>query len=480
MNRKNLLNRLKLEIEDSLPDSNKLLNKVKSEKVEKDLKPVYEAINSNGTVAIKTKQNVMFISGIMVLTMLLFTLFLIFLPVLNKMLYPEKNIVTKFGIDINPSIDLMLDENDSVVVCLAKNKHAQLLIGDENFIGKNVNDVVERVVKLATMAGYIDPDVEPTEISNAVLISAINEDDSKQRKLLENAKDTIKNFYLTNQIYGVVLTEFDSKQELVDMVCSLEYDLTEEEQINLKNESVKNLNKRLCENYINLKRRFKNDFVLEELFCHISPINNTFNSKRTEAKIKLTEFEQKLNNFETSWKAETALCEDKVNYFETELVSLRNQLATAESLQEKAALQIEIARHEKFLLDAKEELEGREVNGLKFQEYKQLLNKQISQYKENINNFRSQCISQIEQELKIVKEKFNTLKGLMSSRKDELIKNNEAVLSEHFKNNGNYNDFYNSYLTWVNDLAIKVEKFRTEWSQNKTNWEHSFENYVKF
>ena len=480
MNRKNLLNRLKLEIEDSLPDSNKVLNKVKSKKVEKDLKPVYEAINSNGTVAIKTKQNVMFISGIMVLTMLLFTLFLIFLPVLNKMLYPEKNIVTKFGIDINPSIDLMLDENDSVVVCLAKNKHAQLLIGDENFIGKNVNDVVERVVTLATMAGYIDPDVEPTEISNAVLISAINEDDSKQRKLLESAKDIIKNFYLTNQIYGVVLTEFDSKQELVDMVCSLEYGLTEEEQVNLKNESVKNLNKRLCENYINLKRRFKSDFVLEELFCHISPINNTFNSKRTEAKIKLTEFEQKLNNFETSWKAETALCEDKVNYFETKLLSLRNQLATVENLQEKAALQIEIARHEKFLLDAKEELEGREVNGLKFQEYKQLLNKQINQYKENINNFRSQCLSQIEQELKIVKEKFNTLKGLMSSRKDELIKNNEAVLNEHFKNMGNYNDFYNSYLTWVNDLAIKVEKFRTEWSQNKTNWEHSFENYVKF
>ena len=174
------------------------------------------------------------------------------------------------------------------------------------------------------------------------------------------------------------------------------------------------------------------------------------------------------------------MCEDKVNYFETKLLSLRNQLATVESLQEKAALQIEIARHEKFLLDAKEELEGREVNGLKFQEYKQLLNKQINQYKENINNFRSQCLSQIEQELKIVKEKFNTLKGLMSSRKDELIKNNEAVLNEHFKNMGNYNDFYNSYLTWVNDLAIKVEKFRVEWSQNKTNWEHSFENYVEF
>lgn len=480
MNRKNLLNRLRLEIEDNLPDSNKVLNKVKSKKVEKDLKPVYEAINSNGAMAIKTKQNVMFISGIMFLTMLLFTMFLTLLPVLNQLLYPEKNIVTKFGIDINPSIDLMLDEEDSVVVCMAKNTHAELLISGEDFVGKNVNDVVERIVTLATMAGYINPDVEPEEISNAVLISAINDDESKQRKILQNAKDKIKNFYLTNQIYGVVLTEFDSKQELVDMVCSFEYNLTEEEKADLKNESVKNLNKRLCDNYTTLKRRFKTDFVLNELFNHISPINTLFKNKANEAELKVLEFEQKLNDFETVWKTETALCEDKVSYFETELNSLRTELSQSQNLQEQALLQLEISRHEKFLLDAKEELEGREINGLKFKQYKQLLNKQISEYKESINNFKTQCVNQIEQELKLVKEKFNKLKGLMGERKNELIKLNENVLSQHFKNMENYNDFYNNYLEWVNDSAVAAERFRVEWLQNKTSWELSFENNVRF
>ena len=93
MKRKNILNKLRLEFEDNMPD-NKVLEDVKNTKVTKDLAPVYEAINDNGAMAIKVKQNVMFISGIMFLTMLLFTVLLVCLPILNAVLYPAKVIVT--------------------------------------------------------------------------------------------------------------------------------------------------------------------------------------------------------------------------------------------------------------------------------------------------------------------------------------------------------------------------------------------------
>ena len=68
----------------------------------------------------------------------------------------------------------------------------------------------------------------------------------------------------------------------------------------------------------------------------------------------------------------------------------------------------------------------------------------------------------------------------MGERKNELIKLNENVLSQHFKNMENYNDFYNNYLEWVNDSAVAAERFRVEWLQNKTSWELSFENNVRF
>lgn len=479
MKRKNILNKLRLEFEDNMPD-NKVLEDVKNTKVTKDLAPVYDAINDNGAMAIKVKQNVMFISGIMFLTMLLFTVLLVCLPILNAVLYPAKVIVTKFGIEINPSIELMLDEDDNVVLCLAKNRHAEVLISGESFIGQHISAVTKRIITLATQAGYFTTVNDEVDVTNAIMLSAISEDETKQRNLLQNIKNQVKNFYINNQIYGVVLTEFASKQELVDLVCALDYNISTEEKEGLINESVKSLNNRLNKSYTTLKRRFKSDFDLEELIKHINPVSQQFQENKAKTQQKLNDSQHKLNNFESDWLAETALCQEKIELWELELNQLKQLLLGIVGEAEKSELEEEIHTKQIFLTSEQEELKNRAVNGAMFNASKHSLANQIESYKRDLKGFNQQYKDQLEKQLSIMKNDLTNLNTLMQKRKEELINSSEGTLQQHLSSLGDYNVFYNDYSNWLNNRAEQLENIRINWDQYKTNWEVSYSNFVKF
>lgn len=480
MKRKNILNRLKLELENSLPDSANIINKVKNAKVEKDLSPVYDAINSvNGTMVLNTKYNIAYIAGLMCLTMLLFTMLLILLPVFNAILYPEKNIVTKFGIDINPSIDLLLDENDQVVWALAKNKHAELLLCGENLEGKHVKDATNKIIKLAARAGYFSTKTE-SDITNAVMLSAVSETEEKQNFLLDSIKSDVKNFYMNNQIYGVVLTEFDSKQELVDLVCCLDYDLTDEQKIALQNESIKNLNHKLTESYTQLKRRFRTDFILEEFNNKLNPINEQFNSETTSIKTKLTETENKLNNFESVWLAEIEICKQKIAEWTAQIAALQEAIKFALNVEEVGRLNAELEIKKAFLTSEEEELENREQGSAMFNAEKDKLINLVNDYKNQIKQKHQQRLSSIENILGQVKGPFGTLYNKLENRKLEILKNGDKQFAEHLSHLQNYNEFYNNYSDWLIDSAEQIPTIQLNWNEIKQNWEQQYLNFVQF
>lgn len=481
MKRKNILNRLKLEMENSMPNSGKIINNVKNAKVEKDLAPVYDAINSkDGAVAVKTKYNVMYISGIMFLTMLLFTLLLTLLPVINSILYPEKNIVTKFGIDINPSIDLMLDENDEVVWVLAKNKHAEVLLSGENFEGQHVKVVADKIIKLAARAGYFSTEPVQAEIANAVMLSAVSENDEKQQSLLEAIKTNVKNFYMNNQIYGVVLTEFDSKQELVDLVCSLDYDLTLEEKEALKDESIKNLNHRLNQSYIQLKRRFKHDLILEEFRKTLNLSNKECDAELANIEQQLFATQNKLDNFETDWLAENEICKQKIAEWQARIAFLQATISSVLNPEEVAELQAELETKLMFVSTEQAELENRNVNGEMFKSNKNKLISLINQYKNDIKQKHEQRLFNMEKALGNAKGEFDRLHEIISERKTQLIAEGDKRFSEHLSNLQNYNDFYNSYSEWLLNTADKIPNLQNNWSGIKQNWEQNYSDFVMF
>ena len=83
---------------------------------------------------------------------------------------PEAGTVTRMTVDINPSVEFMIDDQNKIVSVTALNDDGSILIVGETFIGKTPEEAVEMMVSLATETGYlVEGNVEASE--NAVSIS---------------------------------------------------------------------------------------------------------------------------------------------------------------------------------------------------------------------------------------------------------------------------------------------------------------------
>ena len=63
--------------------------------------------------------------------------------------------VTRVTVDVNPSIELMVDDENKVVSVTALNDDGSILLAGEAIVGMTAEDAVEYVVSLATETGYI-------------------------------------------------------------------------------------------------------------------------------------------------------------------------------------------------------------------------------------------------------------------------------------------------------------------------------------
>ena len=475
MKRKNILNQLKLEFEDNMPKD--VLENVKKIEVKKDLTPVYEEINSRGAVALKS--NVKFITGFMGLAILMFMLLMFVVPLINRTINQKAIIVSKLGIDINPSIDLMLDKNDNVVLCLAKNTHAELLINGENFVGKPAQEVTKQIITLATKAGYISTDYS-NNIENAVMITAVSEDEDKQESLLATSQTEVKNFFLNNQIYGVVLTEFASKQELVDLISAMQYDLTEEESNNLNSCSVKQLNQILNDCYTQLKRRFRSDFVIEELSKYVAPVCEEYEKVKNQITLELNNVQQEFDNFEVSWQEDIEVCKLKIEKYKLEIAELEEQISAETDPIILAKLNRELEQKQLFLLNKKIELEQRETGSELFNAVKQDLIKEINNCKEKLDKKQAEYEQKMEDKLTQAKNTFEKFDDQVKQKKEDILNSFSGLFADHLNNLGDYNEFYNNYTNWLYDVAPEVENLEKNWEQTKTDWENNFASYVSF
>lgn len=63
--------------------------------------------------------------------------------------------VTRITVDINPSVEFMVDDENKVVSVTALNDDGSILIAGEAFVGKTPEEAVELTVQLATETGYL-------------------------------------------------------------------------------------------------------------------------------------------------------------------------------------------------------------------------------------------------------------------------------------------------------------------------------------
>lgn len=101
---------------------------------------------------------------------------------------PEEGTVTRMTVDINPSVEFMVDDQGLVVSATALNDDGSILIAGEAFVGKTPEEAIEMVVTLATETGYLVKGNATAE-QNEVKIS-ISGDSEYAKQLTEKVHAT--------------------------------------------------------------------------------------------------------------------------------------------------------------------------------------------------------------------------------------------------------------------------------------------------
>lgn len=122
------------------------------------------------------------------------------------------------GIDINPSIEFIVDENDIVTSFNLVNDDALILCANIDFIGMNIEDAVELFIQLATEAGFIDIEAE----DNAVLFTVLGSDDEDiVLRLQEKIRVRALRYFTRNYINAEIFTEDFTQDDLLQQAEEL-------------------------------------------------------------------------------------------------------------------------------------------------------------------------------------------------------------------------------------------------------------------
>ena len=146
---------------------------------------------------------------------------------------PEEGSVTRMTVDINPSVEFMIDDQNKIVSVTALNDDGSILIVGEAFVGKTPEEAVEMMVTLASDTGYlVQGNAEASE--NTVKISVSG--DSKyaeqlKKDITEKANDTLKALDINGKVEKVEALKIDALRQM-----ALSTSLYTEEEVNAMNE----------------------------------------------------------------------------------------------------------------------------------------------------------------------------------------------------------------------------------------------------
>ena len=119
---------------------------------------------------------------------------------------PPEGTYTRMTVDINPSVEFMVDDQNKVVSVTALNDDGSILIAGEAFVGKTPEEATQLVVSLATDAGYLvkgEIHTENTDESQKVEISVSGNSDYA-KELAQNVKSDVEKYLKDNKITATV------------------------------------------------------------------------------------------------------------------------------------------------------------------------------------------------------------------------------------------------------------------------------------
>lgn len=141
---------------------------------------------------------------------------------------PKEESLSRVTVDINPSIELLVDEENKVVSVTALNDDGNIIIVGEAIVGKSVEDAVALIINVSSDTGYlVKGEVEASE--NEIKIS-VSGDEEAQKELYNKVKAQVEKVTSEENIAAVVQkAEALEKEALEALVKQVEPELTDEE-----------------------------------------------------------------------------------------------------------------------------------------------------------------------------------------------------------------------------------------------------------
>lgn len=119
---------------------------------------------------------------------------------------PPDGTYTRMTVDINPSVEFMVDDQNKVVSVTALNDDGSILIAGEAFVGKTPEEATQLVVRLATDAGYlVQGEIQATDDENGQTVSiTVSGNSDYAANLRESVKQNVESFLRDNHVTAAV------------------------------------------------------------------------------------------------------------------------------------------------------------------------------------------------------------------------------------------------------------------------------------
>ena len=123
-------------------------------------------------------------------------------------LYYNNNyrVTSKVGIDVNPSVELKINQKEKVLEIIANNEDGEKIISDMDLKGSDINVAVNALIGSMVKNGYIN------ELANSILISVENNDSTKA----ENLRQEILN-QIDMENISIISQTVNEEKELTDL-----------------------------------------------------------------------------------------------------------------------------------------------------------------------------------------------------------------------------------------------------------------------
>ncbi|MBR5134120.1 MAG: PepSY domain-containing protein [Clostridia bacterium] len=120
-------------------------------------------------------------------------------PATNLPAPQAADIISVVSLDVNPSVDIKVNQNEEVIAVTPLNEDGIAIVGDQNFEGMSLHDTVDTLIVSMIEKGYI------SEFANSVLVSVDSEDNAEADRLKQKLSGDILN--MLGEFDGAILSQ---------------------------------------------------------------------------------------------------------------------------------------------------------------------------------------------------------------------------------------------------------------------------------